>query len=200
MKVIGVCGGSGSGKGAVCRLFSELGIPSIDTDALYHEMTAKRCALTEALAARFGEDVLDENGALCRPRLAKKVFAPDAKDALADLNRIAHAHILAGARVWLAECRDRGLPAALVDAPLLFESGFDKECDGIICVTAPVELRIARIMERDGISRLDAERRIGAQHSDAYLLERCGYHIVNEGDLSTLQARVGEVAQKILNM
>ena len=112
MKVIGVCGGSGSGKGAVCRLFSELGIPSIDTDALYHEMTAKRCALTEALSARFGEDVLDESGALCRPRLAKKVFAPGAEDALADLNRIAHAHILAGARVWLAECSAQGLPAA----------------------------------------------------------------------------------------
>ena len=199
MKVIGVCGGSGSGKGAVCALFSELGIPSIDTDALYHEMTAKRCALTEELAARFGEEVLEPNGALCRARLAKRVFAEGAKDDLADLNRISHAHILAGVRVWLSECRAQGVPAALVDAPLLFESGFDRECDSIICVTAPIEMRISRIMERDNISRADAQRRIASQHSDAYLIERCGYHIENAGDFSALKARVNEISKKILD-
>ncbi len=199
MKVIGVCGGSGSGKGAVCGLFSALGIPSIDTDALYHEMTAKRCALTEALAARFGEQILETDGSLCRARLAKRVFSEGAKEDLADLNRISHAYILAGVRSWLSECREKGIPAALVDAPLLFESGFDRECHSIICVTAPVELRISRIMQRDGISRLDAERRIASQHSDAYLIERSGYHIVNAGDFCVLQARVEEIAQKILS-
>ncbi len=199
LQVIGVCGGSGSGKGELCRLFAELGIPSIDTDALYHNMTAERNPLTEALAARFGEDILDENGALCRSRLSAKVFAPGASAELADLNRIAHFHILAGVRVWLEECRKKGVPAALVDAPLLFESGFDRECDAIIGVTAPRELRIGRIMARDKISLADAERRIAAQHSDAYLIERCGYHIINAGDIDSLRARVHAIAQKILN-
>ncbi|MBP3591599.1 MAG: dephospho-CoA kinase [Clostridia bacterium] len=199
MQVIGVCGGSGSGKGELCRLFAEIGIPSIDTDALYHDMTAGRNSLTEALAARFGEDILDENGALCRSRLAAKVFAPDASAELADLNRIAHFHILAGVRVWLAECKEKGLPAALVDAPLLFESGFDRECDVIIGVTAPKDLRILRIMQRDKISAEDAERRIAAQQSDAYLIERCGYHIINAGDIDSLRMRVREIAKEILD-
>ena len=197
MFVLGVCGGSGSGKGMACSLFAELGFPSIDTDALYHEMTSGKNALTDALAARFGSDVLDEKGALIRPRLAEIVFASGAKDALADLNRIAHHHILSEVRVWLAKKKEEGVPAALVDAPLLFESGFDKECDGVLCVYAPKEVRIARIMERDSISREQAERRIDAQASDAYLLSRSGYHICNEGSVEALRARVAEIAQKI---
>ena len=197
MFVLGVCGGSGSGKGAACALFAELGFPSIDTDALYHEMTSEKNALTDALASRFGSDVLDEKGALIRSRLAEIVFGSGAKDALADLNRIAHRHILAEVRVWLAKKREEGVPAALVDAPLLFESGFDKECDGVLCVYAPREVRIARIMQRDSISRVQAERRIDAQASDAYLLSRSGYHICNDGDVAALRARVAEIAQKI---
>lgn len=197
MQVIGLCGGSGSGKGEVCRLFAESGIPSIDTDALYHHMTAEKNSLTEALAERFGNDVLSENGALCRARLSAKVFAPGAEKELADLNRIAHFHILAGVRLWLAEQKAAGMRAAIVDAPLLFESGFDKECDALICVTAPKEIRIDRIMQRDKIPRDAAERRIATQHSDAYLIERCGYHINNAGDISALQASVQEVLQKI---
>ena len=198
MKVIGLCGGSGSGKGEVCRLFQDLSIPSIDTDALYHNMTAGKNALTNALAARFGDDILDANGALCRARLADKVFAPGAEGELADLNRISHFHILSGVRVWLAEQRKKGVCAAIVDAPLLFESGFDKECDALLCVTAPKELRIERIMQRDGISRASAERRIAAQHADAYLIKKCGYHINNAGDISDLRAQTEKVANEII--
>ena len=198
MLVIGLCGGSGSGKWEVSRLFSELGIPSIDTDALYHHMTAGKNALTEALASRFGDDVLDAGGALCRSRLAQKVFAPGAEGELADLNRIAHFHILAGVREWLSEQKKEGICAAIVDAPVLFESGFDKECDAILCVTAPEQLRIERIMQRDGISQEAAERRIRAQHSDAYLIERCGYHIINESDIESLRAQVARIAKEIL--
>ena len=198
MLVIGLCGGSGSGKGEVCRLFSEIGIPFIDTDALYHDMTARKNALMDALSSRFGNDILDENGALVRVRLAEKVFAPYAEEELADLNRISHFYILAEVRAWLAECRKQGASLAVVDAPLLFESGFDKECDDIICVTAPQDIRLARIMARDNISREYAQKRIANQHSDAYLLERCGYHIVNAGDISALRARVQEVVQILL--
>lgn len=199
MLVIGLCGGSGSGKGEVCRLFSEIGIPFIDTDALYHDMTAGKNALTDALALRFGNEVLDEKGALIRVRLAEKVFAPNAVAELADLNRISHFYILSEVRAWLAECRKQGASLAVVDAPLLFESGFDKECDDIICVTAPKEIRLARIMARDNISQEYAQKRIDNQHSDAYLIERCGYHIINAGDIPDLRARVREVVQIILS-
>ncbi len=197
MFVLGVCGGSGSGKGETCRLFSEHGIPSVDTDALYHEMTAGKNTLTDALAARFGKEILDERGALIRSRLSEIVFRPGAEDALADLNRISHYHILAKVRAWLSDMEKKGFSAALVDAPLLFESGFDQECDGILCVSAPKELRIERIMERDGITRERAERRIAAQVSDEYLLMRSGYHIYNDGDLASLQAQVEKIAKTI---
>ncbi|MBP3605436.1 MAG: dephospho-CoA kinase [Clostridia bacterium] len=198
MRVIGLCGGSGSGKGTAASLFMEHGIPSIDTDALYHEMTAGKNALTDALADRFGDEILKENGALDRARLSEIVFRKGAETALADLNRISHYHILNAVRVWLSEKEKEGCAAALVDAPLLFESGFDKECDGVICVIAPKEARIERILKRDGITREKAERRIAAQASDAYLLARSGYHIYNDGDLAALSAQVATVAKKIL--
>lgn len=197
MFVLGVCGGSGSGKGAVCALFAELGIPSIDTDALYHEMAAGKNALTDALSARFGKKILDENGALVRPRLAEIVFRPGAEEALADLNRISHKHILAEVRIWLKKMEAEGHSAALVDAPLLFESGFDKECDAVLCVYAPMATRIERIMERDSISREQAVRRIESQASDEYLLARSGYHICNSGDMCALRACVSEIAKNL---
>ena len=197
MLVIGLCGGSGSGKGEVCRAFLEHSIPSIDTDAVYHRLTAEKNSLTDALAERFGADILDERGALLRPVLAKKVFAADGAEALADLNRITHFHILNVARVWLEEQRKNGVFAAIVDAPLLFESGFDKECDITVCVTAPRQKRIERIVLRDGISCEAAQRRIASQKSDAYLIERCGYHIDNCGDVGALRARVKRIVDEL---
>lgn len=197
MQVIGVCGGSGSGKSEVCRLFSELGIPSIDTDALYHGMISGPGELNRALAERFGAGILDENGALVRGRLAEIVFAKGAEAELADLNRISHYFILNGVRERLSKLSADGYFAALVDAPLLFESGFDRECDALLCVTAPKEMRIQRIVDRDKISRERAEARIASQKSDEYLLRRCGYHIENAGDTLALQARVEEIARAI---
>lgn len=199
MQVIGVCGGSGSGKGEVCRLFGALSIPSVDTDALYHSMIAGPSELTAALSLRFGQGILTEKGGIDRARLASLVFAQGAEGELSDLNRISHLHILNEVRKWLEKMRSQGCRAALVDAPLLFESGFDRECDAVLCVTAPEALRIARIMQRDGITEQQARVRISKQKSDAFLLQRSRYHIENAGDTVALQERVKEVAQKILN-
>ncbi len=199
MRIIGVCGGSGSGKSEVCRLFAEFGIPSIDTDALYHSMISGPCELNRELAERFGAEILDENGALVRGRLAKIVFAEGAEGELHDLNRISHFHILNGVREKLAVLRAQGYAAALVDAPLLFESGFDRECDAVLCVTAPKELRVARIVKRDGVSPEFANTRIAAQKPDSYLLERSKYHIENAGDTVALRARVEKIAFEIKN-
>ena len=75
MKIIGLCGGSGSGKGAVCDLFLELGIPSIDTDALYHKMTSSDSPCLRALAEEFGASIIDVHGKLDRAVLRGIVFS-----------------------------------------------------------------------------------------------------------------------------
>ena len=89
--------------------------------------------------------------------------------------------------------------AAIVDAPVLFESGFDRECDILVAVVAERELRIDRIMSRDGITRKAAEQRIDSQLSDDELISRCDYVIRNDYDLSYLKQEVRTLLKTILD-
>ncbi len=200
MKIIGLCGGSGSGKGSACRIFSEFGIPCIDTDAVYREITSAPGECLTALQNEFGSEIITESGALNRKKLASIVFSgEDSCYRLARLNEITHKFILDETRRRLDNYRAMGAVAAIVDAPVLFESGFDRECDVLVFVAAERELRIARIMNRDGITREAAEQRINSQMSDAELISRCDYMIRNDRDLSYLKQEVKTVLKKILD-
>ena len=186
MKIIGLCGGSGSGKGAVGKLFEKHGVPVIDTDAVYHELTSARSECIDELVLAFGNSIIDENGALNRPALGKIVFSDNASDKLENLNRITHKHILAKAGEMLSDFSRRGFSMAVVDAPLLFESGFNKECDVIVSVIADSDTRIKRIMSRDKISEDAAKRRIATQLGDDFLIANSDFVIRNDSTLSEL--------------
>lgn len=199
MKVIGLCGGSGSGKGTVAKMFAEFNILSIDTDKVYHMLTSEKSSCLDALVAEFGEDILSEDGSLNRKALAQIVFAGNDSDKKrAALNRISHKFVLEKTREMLDELKNKGTPAALVDAPLLFESGFDKECDAVIAVVADEQTRIERIKERDGVSAEYARARIKAQLSDEYLIKNSDYVIDNSGTVNDTGLCVSEIARKIL--
>ena len=196
MKVIGLCGGSGSGKGAVSGIFAEIGIPSIDTDAVYREMTLSDSPCMRELRGEFGDEVVNSQGGLDRARLASIVFSDPSR--LKILNKIAHSFILDETRRRLAEYRDEGFPAAIVDAPVLFESGFDKECDEIICVLADRDVRITRIMSRDGIARDAAEKRIASQMPDETLISKCDHVIYNNSDIESLREQILSLKNKLI--
>lgn len=196
MKVFGLCGVSGSGKGAVSTCFLRRGIPSVDTDAVYHDITSKPSPCLDELAKRYGKTIISESGALRRDVLGEIVFADGA--ALSDLNAITHKYILAEARKVIKEKGELGIPFILIDAPLLFESGFDRECDGVIAVVADLDLRIARICERDGITEEAARRRISRQTSDDFLVSHADYVIENNGTPAELEVRVLEVYADIM--
>ena len=199
MKVIGLCGGSGSGKGTVARLFRKYDIVSLDTDKIYHELTSQKSECLDSLVAEFGVGILNAEGALDRRALAAMVFSSDgAKIKQERLNKIAHFYVLAEVRKRISELQRTGVRAVMVDAPLLFESGFDSECERIIAVTAEKGVRIARIVERDGISKEAAAARNSAQLPDEYIVERSDYNIVNDGDIAELERRVEAVAHEIL--
>ena len=183
--VVGICGRSGSGKGYVCSIFKEFGIPSIDTDRVYKSLVTgcggTPSACLSEIADAFGKDVLDENGDLNKPALADIVFAPDGAPLLKQLNAITHKHIKEKTVQTIASLERQGNSAVLIDAPVLFESGFDKLCDRKFYVRAPLEILIQRICERDGISQAHARRRLDAQMSDSALEELCDGVIVNDG-------------------
>lgn len=196
MLTIGLTGPTGAGKGTVAALLAEMGIPSIDTDRVYRELLVPPSACLTDLAARFGQEILTEDGGLDRAALAARVFAPGREAELAALNAIAHPHILGEVRRCLAVYGESwsktGEPiAVLVDAPQLYESGFDGECDLICSVLAPKQDRLRRIMERDGISEDRARARMQAQRSDSFY-RKAGYLLVNDGDLSSLRKQAQE--------
>ena len=152
MKVIGLCGGSGSGKGTLARMLSEGGFLHIDADAVYHEITSCDSPCLRAMTEAFGRDIISPSGALDRKALASVVFADGAKDKLALLNSISHRYVLdeIRRRIALAEGKYFG---AIVDAPLLFESGFASLVDRTICVVVSESLRVQRVMHRDNVTQ-----------------------------------------------
>ena len=197
MKVIGLCGGSGSGKGAVSSLFGTYGIPAIDTDAVYHDITSRPSPCLDALASEFGVRIV-KDGALDRAALREIVFfSPDSAAKLKKLNAITHKYIIAETEKIISAYEKRSVPGVIIDAPLLFESGLDKRCDTVIAVVANREVRIARIMLRDGITLEAARARIDAQMPDTRLAEMADVVIRNDGTLDELKSAVRNAYEQI---
>jgi dephospho-CoA kinase len=177
---IGLCGSSGSGKGYACRLLEGYGVKWIDTDLLYRELVTKDSPCLCELVSYFGKEILKEDGSLDRSVLSTKVFEGEGSKARLDaLNEISHRHIKEKTLALLEQYENEGCKAATIDAPVLFESGFDKLCDVTVCVTASYETKIQRITVRDGISREKAVARLNNQLSDSRLIELCTYSLDN---------------------
>ena len=180
--LVGLCGRSGSGKGYVSRLFLKHGIPSVDTDLVYRKITAASDKPTQCmidLINRFGKDVCFPDNSLNRAYLRSIVFFGD-KKALSDLNAITHKYIFEETLMTVSELYINGYSIILIDAPLLFESGFNKICDYVVCVVAPEDISIRRILERDGVTREDAIRRLSTQISSEDLMKRSDSVIKND--------------------
>lgn len=190
MMTVGLTGPSGAGKGTLASLFARYGVPSIDTDAVYHALLIPPSPCLEDLTEAFGDGILGADGALDRKALAALVFAPGQEAALDTLNRITHRHVLAEVRKRLADYRRENAAAVLVDAPQLFESGFDAECDAVVSVLAPREVRLARIMARDGLDEARATARLNAQKPDAFFRAHSDAVILNDGSAADMDAAV----------
>ena len=191
IKILGLTGPSGAGKGTACGIFAKYGIPAVDTDAVYHALLRENDALNAALAEAFGADILDENSRVERKRLAAAVFGKENTPALLHtLNTITHKYVMA--RTWelVRDIEKNGARAVLIDAPQLFEAGVEKDCLFVIGVLAPREVRLARIIKRDGIPRDAAERRINAQRDDAFFRATCQYILENGNDEAALEVQI----------
>ena len=199
MLVLGLTGPSGSGKGVACSFFTAENVPCLDTDAVYHELIAKPSACTEELKEHFGETILTAQGGVDRKKLAAAVFGntEEKREKLLLLNRITHRYVLDTCRHWLRAQEKAGKQAAVIDAPLLYESGFDKECDFVVAVLASRQARLARIILRDGLTGPEAEKRLDAQPKDAFYLAKADFVIRNDGNPSTVKQAVLNILHRL---
>ncbi len=196
MLVIGLTGGTGSGKGCVGQCFLSYGIRTIDTDVVSRDVCQKGSACLSELTAHFGEFILNDDGTLNRKKLAEIAFSDSQKHKM--LNSITHKHILDDVRKWLAKCEENGDIAAIVDAPLLYESGFDKECDIIIAVTAPRDTRTERIRTRDMLSDAEINARMSKQNDDLFYTKNADYVIINDSTVEDLQKQVDGIYAQLM--
>ncbi len=176
MRIIGITGPSGGGKTTALRALRALGVRIIDCDAVYHELLRTSDGMLREIQDRFHGVVTD--GVLDRKALGKIVFA-DA-DALSDLNKITHRYVDIEVSRLLDGWRREGAAAAAIDAIALVESGLSKRCDLVVCVTAPEEVRIRRIMARDRVSEDYARLRVGAQQKDSFYKAHCDHILVSD--------------------
>lgn len=191
MTVIGVTGPSGAGKSLFCSYLEEMGCLHLDCDKIYHSLVNSPSECTRALEAEFGSSVIRSDGSLDRVALGSIVFAEGADGLRARLNAITHAFVLSEVR---GAIRGTDKTCAVIDAPLLFEAGFDRECDLTIALLASPELRLSRLTRRDDRTVEALRARINAAPQDDFYSSRATYTVVNDGDAEGLRA----AAERIL--
>ena len=192
--VLGLTGGTGAGKSSALRAIESLGGQVVDCDRLYHEMLENCAPLRDEIGLSF-PGAFDAEGGLDRKKLGQEVFSH--KDRLEQLNSIIFRHLVPEVRRRLAES-DSKLFA--IDAINLLEGGLDQLCDRTVAVTAPMELRVRRIMARDNISEQYARLRISAQQPDEYYRGKCDCELNNAADTAEdFQQEAREFFQRLID-
>jgi dephospho-CoA kinase len=183
---IGLTGGIGSGKSTAAARFAELGALLIDADTLAREVVEPGTGGLAAVVAEFGEQVLDGDGRLDRPALARVVFGDEA--ARERLNAIVHPRVRARAAELIAAAP----PGTVVvqDVPLLVETGQAGAYDLVVVVEAPEELRVQRLARDRGMSAEEARARMASQATDEQRRAVADVVLINDGTPDQLRAKV----------
>ncbi len=180
MRIIGITGPTGAGKTTALHALADLGAAVIDCDGVYHDLTENSAPMLDELRRRFGDGIFDSDGALQRKVLGTIVFGDEGS--LADLNAITHRYVNDEVDRRLDQARGEGRPAAAVDAIALLDSDLRDKCHCTVAVTAPDEVRVRRIMARDGIGEEYARLRLAAQKPVEYFEHNSDYTLRNNGE------------------
>ena len=186
MITVGLTGGIGSGKSTIAKMFRELGVPVYDSDAGAKSLMVCSEEIREQLVSLFGEEAYlgDE---LNRNHIATMVFSDRSK--LEALNSIVHPAV----RDHFAAWRDtQATPYVIQESALIFENGIQDQYDFVILVTAPLELRMDRVVERDSVTKADVQNRIENQMDDLDKIDLADF-LVENIDLETTEKKVHEL-------
>ena len=195
-RTLGVTGGIGSGKTTVCRMLEELGARVFYADDVAKRLQVEDPGARREIAAAFGEESYLPSGELNRKFLAEQVFGDDGK--LETINQIVHPRVFERFRAARERAESDGVPLLVHEAALIFEAGGDKHLDAVAVVDADKEVRIRRVMDRDGVKREDVLARMERQLAAKELRKRADYVIVNDGDLEQLRRQVEAVYREMV--
>lgn len=187
---VAITGGIGAGKSAALEAFARHGAATVSSDAIVHRLLRHDASVRAALIGRWGERILDGAGTIDRGRVAETVF--EDREELAWLEGVLHPRVTAESEAWCERLADEATPPplAVVEVPLLYETGGEQRFDAVVVVTAPTELRLAR-------GRVDAEGRERRLVADDEKVRRADFAYVNTGSLDDLDAWVAGVVQEL---
>lgn len=197
MKVIGLTGGIGTGKSTVSAYLAEKGCRIIDADRISHQMTEKGSPCLTEIEAAFGKEVFLQDGSLNRKKLGEVVFSDPEKKA--KLEQIITRKVMEKTLAEVEVCRREQERIVVIDAPLLFECGMQKDTDENWLVVCETEIRFARIAARDGLNEREIRDRIQNQMPTRQKEKLADCIIDNSKDLPWLYGQIDAQLARINN-
>lgn len=190
---VGLTGGIGSGKSLVSRIFSAFNIPVYNSDLETKNLYQSNIILKQELIRNFGKEVYLKDGNINRKYLGNIVFRD--KNKLNELNKLVHPWVRLHFEEWIENYSQ--FEYILKESAILFESGAYKQVDKVILVTAPEEIRIKRVIERDSIEKSVVLERMRNQLSQEELIPKADFHIINDGKMAILP-QISVIHQKLI--
>ncbi|HEV7219270.1 MAG TPA: dephospho-CoA kinase [Terriglobales bacterium] len=205
MLKIGLTGGIASGKTVVEKMFADLGAYVIRADDIAHDLMKPGEAVHQEIVRRFGNDILNADGTVNRPKLAKAAFGSGSSTSatrIEELNQIVHPPVIQKQEAWMEEVGRRDPKAiAIVEAALILEANLADHFDKLVVVTCRAEQRAERWANSRKIAiehaRLEIARRLAAQWPDEVKIEAADYVIDNSGSLAETELEVKEIYQTL---
>jgi dephospho-CoA kinase len=194
MIILGLTGSIGMGKSTTAKLFAEAGVPVYDADATVHSLYEGEAV--SAIEAAFPGTTAD--GKVDRTRLSARVVHDPA--AMKQLEQIVHPMLGASRQKFLSEAEQAGAPVAVVDVPLLFETGGEKRVDAVVVVTTTPEVQRARILARDNMTPEKLDAILARQLPDAEKRKRANFVVDTSHGLDPVRARIRDILGEAAKM